>query len=193
MRFIKQMQRAIQSSSTTIIDKFKNKVKGKGGYSIAEALMCVLILLLVTEAMTGGIRFAMTQYGRSMELSQARILTSTLENKISANLQAATITTTTGGEIYPKLKAMDRENTADASATEFGYIAFVSSGDIGDGTESTPVPLLPRSAYTYDLEAKAEITHYPETDGMYYTVKINIQNRDGKELSDTIFDVLVYN
>ena len=56
------------------------------GFTLAESLFVLLILSLVTGAMVIGIQYATRQYMRSMILSQAKILCSTLTNAISTEL-----------------------------------------------------------------------------------------------------------
>ena len=62
------------------------RLKGQCGFSLAESLFVLLLLSMVSSAMLAGVLFAPRQYVRSMELSQSRILSSTLRSAVSTEL-----------------------------------------------------------------------------------------------------------
>lgn len=70
--------------------KWKNllsrKLSGRGGYSFAEALLALMIVLLVSNSMVAGVRFAIQEYHKSMILSESRVLLSTLTDIITDEL-----------------------------------------------------------------------------------------------------------
>lgn len=171
-----------------VIEKVKNRICDKKGYSLGEALICVLLLLLVSGTMAEGIRFAIEQYQVSMELSQAEVLKATLETKITNTLQDIPLSqVVTVGEKYPLLGTQDKGKNL-LPDNSYGYV--VSRKKVGSNLSW--VHFLPLHAYTYDMKANAKITHYPAKGEKYYTVDLLIQNRSGKELSKTRFDVMIY-
>ena len=103
--------------SRSALSRLRRKLRGSGGYTLAEGLVALVIFLLVSGGMVDGVRFASEQYRKSMELSEARVLCSTLTNVIRGEL-----------------------SNTDVDKIEFegGQLRFISTHYTVAGDESTP-------------------------------------------------------
>ena len=74
-----------------MIRRLKQKLLNKRGFSLAETLMAVLILLMVSEVVAGGIPAAANAYYKVIEASNAQVLLSTTMTKFRDELSTARI------------------------------------------------------------------------------------------------------
>lgn len=170
------------------------KLNSRSGYSLAEALICVLLLLLVSGAMINGIQFAVAQFKSSMELSQATVLCSTLESKLTTKLSDISISTIhhedTDVPEYPAINMVsisEEGNTTMLGEDGYGYVMLGK----GEGASFDGTLLLPAASYTYGMKARAKIIDWPTggTDN-HFKVYISIMDSDEEEeLTSTVFDV----
>ena len=68
----------------------KSKLHSKNGMTIGELLVAVLILLLATGLLVGGVSFAARNFEKSFSKSQANVLQSTLKEAINGELRYTT-------------------------------------------------------------------------------------------------------
>lgn len=165
--------------------RIKKRLRTQGGFSIAEMLVTILILALVSGGLAGGIRFGMEQYNRSMQLSEAKILCSTLTSILREEL-SNTHEIWTDGETVSSFYS---RHYADRSFDEGSRLAAVEP-DVGEereygelammdvGGEGESKPLLSSASYTrFDLRVKPEVKY---SDGVF-TVTLKIRPKGASE------------
>lgn len=172
----------------------RKKLHNNGGYSLAEALICVLLLLLVSGAMINGMQFALAQFKSSMELSQATILCSTLESKLNTKLADISYSSVHHGEDdYPEYPAINMAMVSDEGSIallgEEAYGCLLIGKGAGDSFKGNLI--LPVASYTYGMKARAKIIDWPDGGkNNYFKVYISIMDSDEEEeLTSTVFDV----
>ncbi|MBQ9003878.1 MAG: prepilin-type N-terminal cleavage/methylation domain-containing protein [Eggerthellaceae bacterium] len=72
--------------STSILKRLQAKLRSQGGFTLTEALVTLIIAGIVIAAASTGLAFATRQYSGSMEVSQAKVLQSTLKTVIENEL-----------------------------------------------------------------------------------------------------------
>ncbi len=178
-----------------------------GGFTIAETLITVLLLLLVSGGLAGGVRFATEKYNQAMAQSEAKVLMSTLTNILKCELgDARRITLEDGAGSVRPLKSYfsyvygNKTALSELMAVEVGenYAFSESSDGYGElmlGTQSGGVIkgnlLLSSAAYSkYHLKAAANVTY--DTAAHLFHVELKIKKPDGTILEND-FDVLPLN
>lgn len=179
------------------------------GYTLAEALVTVMLVAVVTAAMSTGIAFASREMTRSMELSEAVVLQSTLKNVITNELSVTSEATVADGEQVDGTHALvdffsvnygdaegassfavvDDAGNASAAANGSGQLAIVS------GTKVKK--LISGASYTNGLSASLDVG-YCETAASasgesYFKAKLTIRNRQGATVVEDTFDALPHN
>lgn len=190
------------------------RLRGKGGYSIAEALLAVLIVALLSSGIAAGVSFAVRQYNAAMVRSESMVLTSTLtsiiRNELSIIRGGSTVTVVTDGEKKQQLDTFFSKNyssenndddynrsrfvvaTKDAVTINdktYGYLAIQPKDG---GTENL---LVGRSSYSaYQLKARVDVTVNPTAEGNVesYDVTLSVLLPSGELLTND-FTVLPLN
>lgn len=165
-----------------IKDKMINKIKKKAGYTLTEMLCVVILIGLVSIGMVTGIDTGSRQFKKSVRISEATTLYTTLQTILSNELRFTNLNTLTVGSnnnvtsFYSityaiqdnptSLYVLDSNETGDVALPDgtYGQLA------IGDGT--TFNRLLGKSSYTHELGAKASIKYHEA--GHYFTVNLDI-------------------
>lgn len=185
----------LKNIKTTIKKKLNNK-----GFSLAEMLVCVLILLLVSAAMTQGIAFAIGQYQDSMELSQSTVLCSTLKNKISSELRYLSYEDVDyvdpAKDIYPAFRMCKLNDDGTVEETPMDSpdaYGVVQLGRIDSAGKFSGNFLLPTAAYTYNMVANVAIMSFPQEDDKRFIIRIIVNNAKGELLTQNEFTVTLIN
>ncbi len=178
------------------------------GFTLTEMLCTVLLLGLVSAGLVNGVVVGTRQYKRSMRISAAQQLYTSLESlltnelKYSKNVDIDTSKVSTDGDYAVNsffsvtyaieddptnlyvLKSDSDENKI-ASKNEYGQLA------IGTGTKFNR--MLGKMSYTDGLGAKATIKYHPTTDDKksgYFVVNLAIgANDDTEAYIDNTFTV----
>ena len=66
-----------------------NRLKANAGFTLAETLVTILILLMVTSVVAGGIPSAVTAYSKAVDAANAQVLISTTVNALRGELSTA--------------------------------------------------------------------------------------------------------
>lgn len=77
--------------------KIMNKLKSDIGFTLAETLMTVLILLMVSGVVAGGVPSAVQAYAKAVEAANAHVALSTTVNALRRELSTAWSVTCTEG------------------------------------------------------------------------------------------------
>ena len=185
-------------------NKVIRKLHSRAGTSLAEMLCCTLILLLVSGGMATGISVAVRQYQSQRELSNGKLLFSTLQEAITAELRyTGTVVTANPGadstevlEFYSRSYSSRDSLSSLAAVDEDGYITDYGELMLGDRNTGTDTPfsglsLISSASYADGLQAGAEILcNCPEET---FTVTLTIVSRTGEVLVSEEFDVQAVN
>lgn len=196
--------------------KTDNRTRSRAGFTLGETLVTILILLLVSSGVVSGMRFGVEQYHRSMMLSEAKVLCSTLSSVIRSELSdtgSIRLTGSADGEGFrevesffsPRYAIKEDDPTSLVSVTvSKGAGAAMSEAEDGYGelllgtVNSTTKKaagrlLLSSAAYTtYQLRANASIRYNAAQN--LFSVTLRIRTHDGDEdLIVSSFDVLPLN
>ncbi len=168
----------------------KRQAARRGGFTLAETLVTLLILLLVSGSMAGGLAFAARQYRESSLLSEAKLLCSTLTNVIQSEL-ANTNQVTLGAPVEGKENCFAVESfTSDNYGGE--DCALLPTDEYGKLTIGGN-RLLSDKAYTsHDFGARVSVEY--DTAGKIFAVTLSLRAKGATE--DTLtsgFDVLPLN
>ena len=206
--------------STSILTRLNAKLRSQQAFTLTEALVTVIIAAIVIGAATTGIAFATKQYSASMEISQAKVLQSTLKTIIENELSNTTnvecgekldgagaggpyaVNTFMGlnyGEhgSFGMLAAYDSSTNQQVSRGEIAY-KFVdsTSGDV------TWKQLIGKRSYPEGLTASVDVKYYRGLDDsgnadpsspQRFRVTLVIYDSSGKALLTDEFDVVPYN
>ena len=145
------------------------RLKNNKGMSIVELLSAIAVMVLVTAVLVTGVRLGVKAYTKSVSMSEAQILCTTLTTAVSDELRyAGTITVDNNGNL----------------------ISFFSQNGVGTFTSDEGIvagkPLLSKSAYPYGL--KAEVTVTMNSDKVF-EAKVTVKSKNDIELSGNEFEV----
>ncbi len=194
----------MRRTGITIINKARDRLRGRGGFSIAEMLLTIAILLLVSGGVASGIRFGVEQYKKSMALSEAKVLCSTLTSAIQSEL-GDTVRVRLGGDNKVKAffsrgngmcslipvtvtKEEDGKVTVSESSDDYGELVLAPSGNVALGN-----PLLNSKAYssTYKLGANASIEY--DSAQAVFEVTLRVRSEGGGDIVESEFRVIPLN
>ncbi len=92
--------RKFVSGRETIVNKMTEKLKHGSGFTLAETLMAVLIMLLVASVVAAGIPAAAQAYRNAVDGANAQVLVSSTVNALRSELSTAWSVTTDGSTVY---------------------------------------------------------------------------------------------
>ena len=177
--------------------KICQRLCNRRGLTFAELLIALLILMLSSAGMAGGVLFAKEQYRASMILSESKALCSTLSDSIKDALRNAT--DIQGSSHDPEFKAKDWRTgfsriyalNSEGRISAYGEL-WLGDPD-ADSADSNNKRMVSSAAYSkYNLQAKAEIEYVEEQNLFHVTLTI----RDAQKARDVItsrFDVFCLN
>lgn len=170
-------------------------LKNRRGASLAEMMLAVLLLLLVTGMLTTGIVFASNSFARSLKRSESKVLYSTLENVIRnelANTQQVVLGAAEADGSRSLLRFFSSNYAIREDLSSFVVLPIGSTrGQLALGTESEYNRLLSSSAYTLSMTASVDVRYYP--DPSHFRVWLKIYDASGSVLIGDAFDVLPFN
>ena len=158
-----------------MLRKMKTKIRGVKGFSLAETLMAVLILLMVTSVVAGGIPAAAGSMYKIIDGSNAQVLLSTtlikLRDELSmARLSDGDVINASGSKIsYTQSNGMKAEITS----TPEGLMMKVGSG--------TEYPFVSNAAANKNLHVECEFA-YEQDNGIVVVKNFKVKKGD-KEIA----------
>ena len=192
-----------------IKNKTNKKIRKISGFSLSETLVALLIVLLITSAVAGGVDFASRQYKKSMLISESKVLCSSLRHIIKTELEntgTIKLGEQISGDQYKLNSFFSRTYAIKESLSSFYSVEIddynnksISDDGYGEillGTVKNGKVvgnlLLGSASYTsFDLKAKADVS-YAKTDSVFH-VNLSIRSSAGEELSSSSFDVIPLN
>ena len=165
-------------------ESMKKKVKNKHGFTLAETLLAVLILMLVSTIVATGIPAAKNAYEKVVLASNAEALFSTAITSLRNELGTARNIEIDGTTITYYNETRGTFSKIYLNTTNPNTIMFqrsVSDGDMGKGSD--PVWLVSKTASTGNLYVTYEsIT--PLTDGIITIKKLSVNRESGGSLTE---------
>lgn len=192
-----------------MLKKLLNKIHSKKGASLAEMLICVLILLLASGTLVTGISLASNNFEKSFSNSQAQSIASTLMAAVQGELRyTKTIEFTKGaGYVNPSDDTAGGGPVLDFkySSPEFDIMGYFSNDDSGrvvianvDTTaEIQGFELLAKGTYSHKLKATVTVNSVKDklvggkTEVTCMNVTVNITREGSSDIVETSnFDVV---
>ena len=150
------------------------RITDKKGMSIIEKLSAIIVLILVTAVLVTGVRLGVKAYSKSVSMSEAQILCTTLTTVVSDELRYT-------GTIYLDSKG---------NLTEF-FIHNKGKGAFGQDENGHVTiggqPVLSESSYPYGL--KAEVAVAMDTTQKIFNVDVTVKSKTDHVLSSNSFQV----
>ncbi len=155
--------------------KIRTKLRARRGMTLTEVLAAVLILALVAAGVAAGVSASVRVYRRSVTLSDAQTLTSTLSIALMDELR------------YARELTADINGKAVFTSSTFGEA--VSVGDDGKGHVTVGnKELIGEGAYA-GLTADANATYNAEKGLFKVTLKVCLAGTNGDMIRDVVFFV----
>ena len=154
-----------------ICKRIRQKLKSRLGFTLAEMLMSVLILLMVSSVVAGGVPVAANAYYKVVDAANAQVLLSTTVTKLRRELAFASAC---------KLKSGSTEIENYTNGEIRKVMTLVSNGKEGITLKwgSEEEPLVRKAATTKGLYATFEKITYK--DGFFTVEDLKVQ-KDGNE------------
>ncbi len=167
---------------------------------MAETLVALLIVSLLSMGIATGVAFGTYQYKQSVIRSESKVLCSTLSSIIRNELLNAnvvysgtpmgfdsrnyTVTDSSGKRCIMMQTGEDSYSYGDSA---YGLICMADQG-----TRAKPLELIPAAAYSaYGLKANAKAEYV--TDGGYFEVVISVRNSKDVDQAEARFTVVPLN
>ncbi len=170
---------------------FKNKIKGKSGFTLAEVLIAMLILLMVSAIVAAGIPSAKNAYEKMVLSSNAEVLLSTTVSALRNELGPATDISVASGNkeitYYNGTRgSLSKIELGDVTAGAADKKTIMIQRYVTDGGKSSdPVRLISKTASTADLYATYSGVTY--NDGIVTFKDLEIKRESGGTLSKLDF------
>lgn len=154
----------------------KNKLKKIAGMTLMEMLVCVLLLLIASGGMAGGVALASRQYNESLRKSEAEQLYTTLETIITEELRYTSSATTEGSTTVFKSKKFPSGGMDTI---------LIEKGEVYIGNTTTNYAVVNSKSYSRGL--KVALDRFT-LNGNVFTVQLTISAND-KEYATGTFQV----
>ena len=178
------------TSEEMVLKNALKKLKKGSGFTLAETLMTVLILLMVSGVVAGGIPAAVTAYGKAVDAANAQVLLSTTVNALRAELCTAKdvhktdseeliyISPFTGSKtkLYLGTLETDDENAEETILVQ-DFLKFDESGPQKEDNNK-PRRLVTKKAATKNLEVTFESFDWEKKDEVlvFNNIKVTKKN-----------------
>ncbi len=138
------------------------KLKNNKGLTLTELLCAIIVMLLVTGVMVVGIRLGTQAYVKSVSMSEAQQLCSTLTTKVSDELRyAGTIkvdSTTNTVKFFSKSFGKKDNDLRSFTQNEDGQVTLGET------------KIITSTSYPHNLKAKVDLSYKPDFDDDANTV-----------------------
>ena len=155
-----------------ICARIRRKLKSRHGFTLAEVLMAVLILLMVSSVVAGGVPVAANAYYKVVDAANAQMLLSTTVTKLRRELAFAS-------DVYPKSGVVESYTNGES-----GQISKPISDDTGiklewgDDDDKHQEPLVREAAATKGMYAAFDRIIFDQDTGFFKIQNLRVQ-KDG--------------
>ena len=175
------------------------KLKDNKGLTLTELLCAIIVMLLVTAVMVVGIRLGTQAYVKSVSMSEAQQLCSTLTTLVNDELRYTSTVYFKGNDV-----GIFSKNQGGSAGTDGLYFDQDSDGQVvlRDGADDTENKILTKKSYPYNLKANVElnfkstessnltkIDDYVTSDDGVFTATVTVYRTEGTDLAKTTFQV----
>lgn len=162
------------------------------GFTLVETLCAIVMMILVTAIIVGGLQFTTNNFSKLMSVSEAQVMSKTLSTAIADELRYASDIKSDQYSNYKGDKVVTYKNTNYGSDNDTfdpfidvdkeGHIVVIENDKIENSTK-----IVSDKVYTYGNTANVEISYSEEK--CIFSVKLEIKNSNGDVLKTTNFDV----
>jgi len=176
-----------------VIKKLTKKLHSKKGMTVGEVLVAVLIMLLATGLLTGGISFATRNLEKSVTESEAHILQSSLREEVNSELRYTTQVSLDDGELcgyfsqnfgkieVPSGTKVFKSVDKNGSEVDKGYITVAGNH------------IISKTSYPQGIKASILVSVTTKKEDKYvsfFDVTISIYNRKDELITEETFQVI---
>ncbi|MDO4502435.1 MAG: hypothetical protein Q4D06_04550 [Coriobacteriia bacterium] len=185
------------------------RIKDRGGYSLGELLVAMVIMGLVSMLLATGVSVSAKQYQQSLVGSESQSLCSTLTASLTSALRSADDFTLEGTTVKDGTEHYAYQRFWAADAYRTGVVALDAKGkEVASGkpgylalktTDGKYTPLVSQSTYTQGMLATAKLDWSNAGGGRYgatnpvCTVTLTVTDSAGKTATTTTFQVIPVN
>lgn len=165
------------------VKKIRRKLNSKAGFTLAETMIAVLILLMVSAIMAGGIPVAKNAYERVVRESNGELLMSTTISTLRNELGMADNVEIKDGN---KTVVYDNETVGATSSiwvNGSGVIMYQRYADTDMSVASDAVPLISTQVTTKDLKVTFDSISYDETNGVITISNLSVKDSHNREVT----------
>lgn len=165
--------------------------KGQDGFTLVEMLCTIVIMLLVSAAVTVGVRLAVQSYASSITHSESQSLCSAVMDAVSDEMRYAAIQQWPDGQEGSRLIFRSSRYTGDRYLdVDGGGRVVVVPVDLTDPDQKTQ-ELLPSKTYSNGM--RVELTLTPDQSRNLVRVEVQITDKNGQLLAERANDVEILN
>lgn len=165
--------------------------KGQDGFTLVEMLCTIVIMLLVSAAVTVGIRLAVQSYADSITHSESQSLCSAVMDAVSDEVRYDTIVQWPDGQEGSMLVFRSRRYTGERYLDVDGNGRVIVIPVDQTDPDRKIQELLPSKAYSNGM--RAELTLTPDRSRNLVRVEIQITDKNGRLLAERANDVEILN
>ena len=153
------------------------RLRNNKGMSIVELLSAIAVMLVVTVVLVTGVRLGVKAYTKSVSMSEAQILCTTLTTAVSDELRyAGTVHIDESGSVgfFSQNVGGDSQTGSSFTSDKNGYVLLGET------------PILSKSSYPYGLKAEVTVTM---NSNRVFKAKVTVKSKNDIELSGNEFEV----
>ena len=167
--------------------KISRKLHSDKGFSLAELLVAILILLMVSSIVATGIPVAREAYQKVVLASNADVLLSTTVSTLRNELGTAQDVKVDGTTItyYSPTRGTSSKIYLEGNAIKFQRYYFDSTEySMSSGVVPSPEPFIPSAAMSDGLYVKYNSVVEPNSDGIMKIEGLTVYRQDGTDITD---------
>ena len=166
-----------------------HKIKNQSGFTLAETLMTVLIVLLASSVIAAGIPAASNAYMKAVDAANAQVLLSTTVNALRSELSTAWGVETHDGNVEyysSKTGAKTRLSLGDDNIMVLDYVQYGGTTGQTDPNTHTVIPAYELvSKKARDEKFKVSYSSPSVANGMVKFENVTVKDKAGKEIASS--------
>lgn len=175
------------------------KLKKRVGFTLAETLIAVLIILMVSSLLGAGIPAAVQAYQKVVDAANAQLLLSTTITRLNEELGTALWYKPDGGYLYysnGNYISRIATSSTDTSGIMIQHMVKDETGALKvlkdkDNNDVPAHPLVTNEAATKNLHAEYDQLTYEETDGVFIVQGLKVKNWSRQTIAETITELQI--